>query len=160
MSFGLGEAGIMGGASLLSAGIGAFGQARQAATQANIASSQLRAQNAALKQGILQQREQAKGQLGAGMWSQIFGATTAPQAELERQLFAKRTELGEFLPKEAAFGREQARWETGFETDPLAKLRRRQERMGRLQETIAGYRAQPTGMFGRIAQAPIESLMV
>lgn len=159
MAFGWDDA-LLGAGTAASGLFGMFGQQKQAATQAAIASAQVKAQNAALKQGILQQREQAKGQLGAGMWSQIFGATTAPQAELERQLFAKRTELGEFLPKEAAFGREQARWETGFATDPLARLQRRQERLGRLQETIAGYRAQPTGMFGRIAQAPIESLMV
>jgi hypothetical protein len=57
-------------------------------------------------------------------------------------------------------GREQATWEAAFQGSPLFKDNTRRERLGRLQETIAAARAQPTGMFGRIAQAPIESLMV
>jgi len=128
--------------------------------QANIANAQLAAQADALKQGILFQRDAAKANMGLGMFGQVFGSTTAPDLEFGRQALARGMELGKFKPKELGLGREQARWQAAFENSADAKEASRRERLGRLQETIAGYRAAPTGMFGRIAQAPIESLMV
>jgi hypothetical protein len=150
--------------SLISAGIGAvggiisgFGQQR---TAANIANAQMAAQADALKQGILFQRDSAKANIGLGMFGQIYGSTTGADLDFGRQAQAKRMELGEFTPKQMGLGREQAIWETAFRGGPSFTDTSRKERLGRLQETIAAARAQPTGMFGRIAQAPIESLMV
>ena len=96
--------------------------------------------------------------MGMGMFGTIFGATTAPDLEFGRQLAAKRTEFGEFLPKQMGLGREQARWQTAFELSPDVRELSRKERMGRLQETIAGYQAQTTGMFGPIRRINIEAL--
>ena len=150
--------------SLASAGIGAvgglitgFGQQR---TAANIANAQMAAQADALKQGILFQRDSAKANIGLGMFGQIFGATTESDLEFGRQAQAQRQNFAEFIPKQMGLDREQATWETAFRGGPLYRDTSRKERIGRLQETIAAARAQPTGMFGRIAQAPIESLMV
>lgn len=133
---------------------GAIGAGNQARTQASIANAQLAAQADAIQQG----REMAKGQLGMGMFNTVFGATTAPDLEFGRQLAAKRAEYGEFLPKQMGLGREQARWQTAFELSPDVRELSRKERMGRLQETIAGYAAQPTGMFGPIRRINIEAL--
>jgi hypothetical protein len=137
--------------------ISGFGQQR---TSANIANAQMAAQADALKQGILFQRDAAKANIGLGMFGQIYGSTTGADLEFGRQAQAKRMELGEFMPKQMGLGREQGTWETAFRGGPLFQDTARKERVGRLQETIAAARAQPTGMFGRIAQAPIESLMV
>lgn len=152
------------GADLAVAGVGAvagmitgFGQQR---TAANIANAQMAAQADALKQGILFQRDSAKANIGLGMFGQIWGSTTGADLDFGRQAQAKRMELGEFTPKQMGLGREQATWETAFRNSPSFRELSRNERVGRLQETIAAARAQPTGMFGRIAQAPIESLMV
>lgn len=128
--------------------------------QANIANAQLRAQADQLKQGILFQRDAAKANAGLGMFAQIFGSTTAPELEFGRQAEAQRLAFREFEPKRLGLGREEARWRTAFENSAASREASRRERLGRLQETIAGYRAAPTGMFGRIAQAPIESLTV
>jgi hypothetical protein len=129
-------------------------------TQANIANAQMKAQADSLKQGILFQRDAAKANMGLGMFGQIFGSTTAPDLEFGRQAAAERMRLGEFAPKELGLGREQARWQAAFENSADVKENSRRERLGRMQERIAELRATPTGMFGRIAQAPIESLMV
>ena len=144
----------------LGAGVGAlsgYGQ-QQAANKA--LEKQLQFQGDALKEGILFQRDSAKANIGLGMFGQIYGSTTGADLEFGRQVAAKRRELGEFMPKEMGLGREQATWETAFRNSPSFREMSRNERIGRLQETIAAARAQPTGMFGRIAQAPIESLMV
>jgi hypothetical protein len=150
-SLGIAGLGAIGGV------ISGFGQQR---TAANIANAQMAAQADALKQGILFQRDSAKANIGLGMFGQIYGSTTGADLEFGRQVAAKRRELGEFMPKEMGLGREQATWETAFRNSPSFREMSRNERVGRLQETIAAARAQPTGMFGRIAQAPIESLMV
>lgn len=146
------------------AGIGAVGGLisglGQQRTAASINNAQMAAQADALKQGILFNRDSGKANIGLGMFGQIYGSTTAPDLEFGRQALAKRMDLGEFMPKQLGLGREQATWETAFKGSPLAENTARKERLGRLQETIAAARAQPTGMFGRIAQAPIESLMV
>lgn len=128
--------------------------------QARIAKAQMDAQADALKQGILFQRDAAKANMGLGIFGQVFGSTTAPDLEFGRQAAAQRLQYGEFLPKEFGLGREQARWQAAFENSADVKEKSRRERIGRLQESIASLRATPTGMFGRIAQAPIESLMV
>jgi hypothetical protein len=146
------------------AGIGAigglisgFGQNR---TNASIANAQMAAQADALNQGIRFQRDSAKANMAMAMFPQIYGSTTGADLDFNRQARGKRLELGEFIPKQMGLGREQATWETAFRGSPLFENTARKERLGRLQETIAAARAQPTGMFGRIAQAPIESLMV
>lgn len=153
MAFGWDDA-IMGAGMGLNAIFGAIGARNQAATQANIAEAQLAAQNAAMQEA----RSLQKGQMGMGMFNTIFGATTAPDLEFGRQLSAKRKEFSEFLPKQMGLGREQARWQTAFELSPDVRELSRKERMGRLQETIAGYMAQPTGMFGPIRRINIEAL--
>lgn len=163
------------GADLAVAGVGAvagmitgFGQQR---TAASIASAQQAAQADALKQGILFQRDSAKANIGLGMFGQIFGATTEADLDYGRQLQGKRLDLYEFAPRQLELGRQeaewqtnlgrdQAKWETAFRGSAAFQNTSQKERMGRLKETIAATRAQPTGMFGPIAQAPIESLMV
>lgn len=145
---------IMGAGMGLNAIFGAIGARNQAATQANIAEAQLAAHNAGLEEA----RSLQKGQMGLGMFNTIFGATTDPDLQYGRQLAAKRAEFGEFLPKQMGLGREQARWQRAFDLSPESRELSRKERMGRLQETIAGYMAQPTGMFGPIKRINIESL--
>ena len=146
------------------AGIGAVGGLitgfGQQQTSANIANAQMAYQGDALKQGILFQRDAAKANIGLGMFGQIYGSTTGEDLAFGRQAQAQRMKFAEFMPKQMGLGREQANWETAFRNSPLAQDAARKERVGRLQETIAAARSQPTGMFGRIAQAPIESLMV
>jgi hypothetical protein len=146
------------------AGIGAvgglisgFGQQR---TAADIANAQNAAQADALKQGILFNRDSAKGNMAMAMFPQIYGSTTGADLDFNRQARGKRLELGEFMPKQMGLERDQSKWEAAFQGSPLFENVSRKKRFGRLQETIAAARAQPTGMFGRIAQAPIESLMV
>ena len=161
--------------SLASAGIGAVGGIisgiGQQRTAANIANAQMAAQADALKQGILFQRDAAKANIGLGMFGQIFGATTEADLDYGRQLESKRLDLYEFAPRQLELGREQAEWETrlgrdqakweaAFKGTAAYQNASQKERMGRLRETIAATRAQPTGMFVPIAQAPIESLMV
>jgi len=133
---------------------GAIGARNQAETQASIANAQMAAQADAIRNA----REIQKGNLGMGMFNTIFGAGTGADLEFGRQLAAKRSEFAEFLPKQMGLGREQARWQTAFELSPEARELSRKERMGRLQETIAGYMAQPTGMFGPIKRINIEAL--
>lgn len=155
MAFGWDDA-IMGGGMLAQGIMGMFSADKQAKTQANIANAQMAAQADAIEKG----REMAKGQMGMGMFNTLFGATTAPDIEFGRQLAAQRTQYAELLPKQMGLGREQARWQTAFETSPDALEAARRERMGRLQETIAGYQSQPTGMFGKIAPINIPALAV
>ena len=142
------------------AGIGVVGGLLQGLGNRGVEQAKLNAQADALKQGTLFQRDAAKANMAMAMFPQIFGATTGADLDFGRQAQAKRLELGEFMPKEMGLGREQATWETAFRASPLFQNTSRKERLGKLQETIAAARAQPTGMFGRIAQAPIESLMV
>ena len=142
------------------AGIGVVGGLLQGLGNRGVEQAKLNAQADALKPGTLFQRDAAKANRAMAMFPQIFGATTGADLDFGRQAQAKRMELGEFMPKQMGLGREQATWETAFKASPLFQNTSRKERLGRLQETIAAARAQPTGMFGRIAQAPIESLMV
>ena len=150
--------------SLATAGIGAIGGLISGFGQQKAANKalerQLQFQGDALKEGILFQRDSAKANIGLGMFGQIYGSTTGADLDFGRQAQAQRINFAEFMPKEMGLGREQARWETAFRSSPSFRETSRNERIGRLQETIAAARAQPTGMFGRIAQAPIESLMV
>jgi hypothetical protein len=146
----------------LGAGIGAlsgFGQ-QQAANKA--LEKQLQFQGDALKEGILFQRDSAKANIGLGMFGQIWGSTTGADLDFGRQLLAKRREFAEFMPKESGLAREGARWDLDFRSGPAFKNYTRQENLLNLQSnpTLIADRAAKTGMFGRIAQAPIESLMV
>lgn len=153
MAFGWDDA-LLGAGTALSGLFGAMGQSNMAATQANIAQAQLQAQNAALLEG----RNALKGQMGMGMFNTLFGATTGADLDYGRQLAAQRAQYGEFMPKQLGLGREQARWQAAFQTSPDVLEANRRERMGRLQETIAGYQSQPTGMFGPIRRINIEAL--
>ena len=146
----------------LGAGIGAlsgFGQ-QQAANKA--LEKQLQFQGDALKEGILFQRDSAKANIGLGMWSQLFGSGTGAELAFGQQVRAKRRELGEFMPKEMALGREQATWERDFRSGPGFKNATRQEAILNLQTNPAliADRAAKIGMFGQIKQAPIESFLV
>ena len=153
MAFGWDDA-IMGVGMLAQGAFGFMGANKQANTQAAIANAQMAAQADA----IVNSREIQKGNLGMGMFNTIWGSTTGPDLEFSRQLAAKRSEFSEFIPKQMGLGREQARWQTAFALSPDVRELSRKERMGRLQETIAGYMAQPTGMFGPIKRINIEAL--
>lgn len=144
----------------ISSGVNFLGGLLGNRQQASVSQAQLDAQADALKQGILFQRDAAKANLGLGMFNQVFGATTAPDLEFGRQAAAQRLKYREFLPKEMGLNREDARWQASFENSADVKEASRRARLGRLQESLATLRATPTGMFGRIAQAPIESLIV
>lgn len=135
---------------------GAIGASKQANTQAAIANAQMAAQADAIRNS----RDMAKGQIAMGMWSNLFNTTTASDIDFGRQLAAKRKEYSEFIPKGFGLDREQARWQTDFALSPAARELASRERLGRVKEAIAPGRAQMTGMFGRIAQAPTESFMV
>lgn len=148
------SAGLTAGGMALQSVFGAIGARNQANTQASIANAQMAAQANAVENA----REIQKGNLGLGMFNTIFGAGTGADLEFGRQLAAKRAEFGEFLPKQMGLGREQANWQRAFDLSPLSRELSRKERMGRLQETIAGYMAQPTGMFGPIKRINIEAL--
>lgn len=141
-------------------GIGVLGGALQGLGNRGVEQAKLNAQADALKQSTFFQRDAAKANMAMAMFPQIFGATTGADLDFGRQAQAKRMELNEFLPKQMGLGREQATWETAFRNSPLFQEVAQKERLGRLRETIAAARAQPTGMFGPIAQAPIQSLMV
>lgn len=105
-------------------------------------------------------REEGYAQLGLNIFNPVYASTTASDLDYFRQRGAMNEQLARIKPKELGLGREQARSQAAFENSADVKEARRRERLGGLQATIAGYRAAPTGMFGRIAQAPIESLMV
>lgn len=153
MAFGWDDA-LLGAGMLGQSIFGAIGAKRQADIQAETANAQMAAQADAVRNA----RDIQKGQLGLGMFGSLFGATTAPDLEYGRQLAAQRSQFGEFLPKQMGLGREQSRWQAAFQTSPDVLEASRRERLGRLQETIAGYMAQPTGMFGPIKRINIESL--
>lgn len=153
MAFGWDDA-ILGAGTALSGLFGAIGANKQANTQAAIANAQMAAQADAIRQS----REMAKGQMGMGMFNTLFGATTGSDIDFARQLAGKRAEYAELFPKQMGLNREQARWQAAFQTSPDVLEANRRERMGRLQEAIAGYAAQPTGMFGPIRRINIESL--
>jgi len=135
---------------------GAIGARKQADTQAAIANAQMAAQADAVRNS----RDMAKAQMGMGMFNTLFSATTGSDLDYGRQLAAQRAKYSEFIPKQFGLQREQARWENAFALSPAARELARREREGRVKEAIAPGRAQMTGMFGRIAQAPTESFMV
>ena len=121
MAFGWDDA-ILGIGTLAGGAFGMFGADKQAQTQANIANAQMAAQADALKQGIMMQRDTAKGNLGAGLQNLVFGSTTGPDLELARQKGAKQFEYDVFAPKEAAFNRENARWASAASLDPTQRI--------------------------------------
>ena len=146
----------------LGAGFGALsGYGQQLASNKAI-ERQLQFQGDALKEGILFQRDSGKANIGLGMFGQIWGSTTGADLDLGRQVLAKRREFAEFMPKESGLAREGARWDLDFKSGPAFKNYTRQENLLNLQSnpTLIADRAAKTGLFGRIAQAPIESLMV
>jgi hypothetical protein len=153
MTFGWDTA-ILGAGMGLQSILGAFGQQSANQLNANIANEQLKFQ----ADSIVNAREMQKGNLGMGMFNQIFGSGTGADIEFGRQLAAKRKQFSEFLPKQMGLGREETRWNTAFQTSPESLEASRRERIGNLQEKIAGYAAQPTGMFGPIRRINIESL--
>jgi len=155
MAFGWDDA-ILGVGMLAQGAFGAIGANKQANTQAAIANAQMAAQADAIRNS----RDMAKGQIAMGMWSNLFNTTTVADIDFSRQLAAKRKEYSEFIPKGFGLDREQTRWQTDFALSPAARELASRQRLGRVKESIAPDRAQKTGIFGRIAQAPIESFMV
>ena len=155
MAFGWDDA-ILGVGMLAQGAFGAMGASKQANTQAAVANAQMAAQADAIRNS----RDMAKGQIAMGMWSNLYNTTTAADIDFGRQLAAKRKEYSEFIPKGFGLDREQARWQTDFALSPAARELASRQRLGRVKESIAPDRAQKTGIFGRIAQAPIESFMV
>jgi hypothetical protein len=153
MTFGWDTA-ILGAGMGLQSIMGAFGQQSANQLNANVANAQMAAQADA----IVNARETQKGNLGMGIFNQVYGTGTGADLEFGRQLAAKRKQFSEFLPKQMGLGREETRWNTAFQTSPESLEASRRERIGNLQEKIAGYAAQPTGMFGPIRRINIESL--
>ena len=121
MAFGWDDA-ILGVGSLAGGIFGMMGADKQAQTQANIANAQMAAQADALKQGIMMQRDTAKGSLGAGLQNLVFGSTTGPDLELARQKGAKQFEYDVLAPKEAALTRENSRWASAARLDPTQRM--------------------------------------
>lgn len=121
MAFGWDDA-ILGVGTLAGGAFGMFGANNQARTQANIANAQMAAQADALKQGIMMQRDTAKGSLAAGLQNLVFGSTTGPDLELARQKGAKQFEYDVLAPKEAALTRENARWASAARLDPTQRM--------------------------------------
>jgi hypothetical protein len=136
--------------------LGATSSRNQANTMAKIAGLE----NAIQNESILNSRDMAKAQMGMGMFNTVYSSTTGSDLDYGRQLAAQRAKYNEFIPKQLGLQREQARWENAFALSPAARELARREREGRVKEAIAPGRAQMTGMFGRIAQAPTESFMV
>jgi hypothetical protein len=135
---------------------GAIGANKQANTQAAIANAQMAAQADAIRNA----RDMAKGQMGMGMFNTVYNSTIGSDLDYGRQLAAQRAKYSEFIPKGFGLDREQTRWQTDFALSPAARELASRQRLGRVKEAIAPGRAQMTGMFGRIAQAPTESFMV
>ena len=131
-----------------------FGQQSANQLDANLANEQLKFQ----ADSIVNAREMQKGNLGMGMFNQIFGSGTGADLSFGRELEAKRKQFDELIPKQMGLGREETRWNTAFQTSPEAIEASRRERIGNLQEKIAGYAANQTGMFGPIRRINIESL--
>lgn len=153
MAIGWGDA-ALGGGMLAQSILNAFGQQSANQLSANIANAQMAAQADA----VVNAREMQKGNLGLGMFNQLYGTGTGADIEFGRQLAAKRKQFNEFLPKQMGLGREETRWNTAFQTSPESLEAARRERIGNLQEKIAGYAANQTGMFGPIRRINIESL--
>ena len=153
MAFGWDDA-ILGAGMGLQSALGAFGQQSANQLSANVANAQMAAQADA----IVNARETQKGNLGMGMFNQLYGTGTGADIEFGRQLAAKRKQFSEFLPKQMGLGREETRWNTAYQTSPESLEAARRERIGNLQEKIAGYAANQTGMFGPIRRINIESL--
>lgn len=150
MAFGWDDA-ILGVGSLAGGIFGMMGADKQAQTQANIANAQMAAQADALKQGIMMQRDTAKGNLGAGLQNLIYGSTTGPDLELARQKGAKQFEYDVFAPKEAAINRENARWASAASLDPTQRMASFQNLLN--ENRKEGFRQALPGelMFGRTA---------
>ena len=151
----------------VSAGFTAAGMAAQgilgaigANKQANALVHDVNSKNRKFVDSVVEGRDMAKGQIAMGMFGTLYNTTTAADLDFGRQLAAKRKEYSEFIPKGFGLDREQARWETDFALSPAARELASRQRLGRVKEAIAPGRAQMTGMFGRIAQAPTESFMV
>ena len=153
MTFGWDTA-ILGAGMGIQGIMGAIGQQSKNQLDANVANAQMAAQADA----IVNARETQKGNLGMGMFNQLYGTGTGADIEFGRQLEAKRKQFSEFLPKQMGLGREETRWNTAFQTSPESLEAARRERIGNLQEKIAGYAANQTGMFGPIRRINIESL--
>ena len=128
--------------------------------QANALVQRVNSDNRKYVDSVVQGRDMAKGQIAMGMFGTLYNTTTAADLDFGRQLAAKRKEYSEFIPKGFGLDREQARWQTDFALSPAARELASRQRLGRVKESIAPDRAQKTGIFGRIAQAPIESFMV
>ena len=150
MAIGWGELGLAGGLGILSA----FGQQATNQFQANAFNAQMEAQ----ANSIVNAREMQKGNLAMGIFNPRFAAGTGADLEFTRQKAAKDMQLSSFLPKQMGLGREETRWNTAFQTSPESLEASRRERIGNLQEKIAGYAANQTGMFGPIRRINIESL--
>jgi hypothetical protein len=150
MAIGWGEVGLAGGLGLLNF----FGAQANNQSRANALNAQMGYQADA----IVNAREMQKGNLGMGIFNQRFGAGTGADLEFTRQKAGKDIQLSSFLPKQMGLGREETRWNTAFQTSPESLEASRRERIGNLQEKIAGYAANQTGMFGPIRRINIESL--
>ena len=155
MAFGWDDA-ILGFGMLAQGAFGAMG----ADKQADATVKRVNSENRRFVDSVIQGRDMAKGQIAMGMFGTLYNTTTGADLDFGRQLAAKRKEYSEFIPKGFGLDREQARWQTDFALSPAARELASRQRLGRVKEAIAPGRAQMTGMFGRIAQAPTESFMV
>jgi hypothetical protein len=150
LTLGLGVAGI--GASL-------FGANRAAQAQQDMADAQLAA--AASQQAFAARTasDAAKAKLGEGLAARTF-QTWAPELDLDRQLRAKRQELGPLAELKRASEMGFGRAKLGLEGSQEAKKLRQEENKRRLKEKFAERQAQMAGMFGRIAPQDVSTYFV
>jgi hypothetical protein len=130
------------GSSVIS-GLFGMGQAQGAA---NIASAQLKAQNAAMLEG----REQNKGQLAGSLFNQIFGTGTGADISFGREKEAEKYKRQFLAPFDLALGSEASKRERMAAISPESKERARFENRLAIEREIAARLAQTNAMFGPV----------
>lgn len=133
------------GSSVIS---GLFGMGQQSSA-ANIASAQLKAQNAAMLEG----REQNKGQLAGSLFNKLFDVGSGGDISFQREKDAKMFEVGPFAERFMGLGSEASKRERMAAISPESKERARFENRLAIDREIAARRAQTDAMFGPISSS-------
>jgi hypothetical protein len=140
-----GFSGMLGPAlGFASAGIGLLSGIGQQRTAANIASAQLKAQNAAFLEG----RERDKGALAGSLFNQIFGTGTGADISFGREKAAKEFLVGPYAERLMGLGSEESKRARLAAISPESKALRQEENRLAIQRSIAEKRAQTDAMFG------------
>lgn len=133
------------GSSVIS---GLFGMGQQKSA-ANIASAQLKAQNAAFLEG----RERDKGALAGSLFNQIFGTGTGADISFGREKAAKEFLVGPYAERLMGLGSEESKRSRLAAISPESKALRQEENKLAIQREIATRRAQTDAMFGRTSSS-------